>query len=136
MISTIIDSWNDLCSLFRCYPTPGVRESLYCIALDKQDIKLSYRGKEKQAMNWADLKEVAIVTTDEGPFRCDFYWILCGTSSKMVIPKGAIGESQLLQELQQLPNFDNEAVILACTSADNNSFTCWHKPDAKCGNAI
>jgi hypothetical protein len=33
----------------------------------------------------------------------------------------------MLEKIQQLPGFDNEAVIKAMTSTTNNRFICWQR---------
>ena len=83
-----------------------------------------------ESVGWDELKEVAIVTTDEGPFATDVMWVLIGAVSGCVIPQGAAGEDELLRRLQSLPGFNNEAVIEAMGSTSNRQFVCWEKVPA------
>jgi hypothetical protein len=57
------------------------------------------------------------------------YWYLIGSDGKSgcLVPQSSDGSNQLLKRLQQLPNFDHEAVIKAMTSTDNAKFMCWKK---------
>lgn len=80
-----------------------------------------------ESVEWDDLKEVAIVTTDEGPFAADVVWLLIGGKSVCVVPQGATGEDVLLEKLQTLPGFNNEAVIEAMGSTSNRKFVCWER---------
>lgn len=82
-----------------------------------------------ESVLWKDLIVVFIETTDRGPFEPDLFWILVGEGSGCVVPIGAVGEEDLLNALQKLPGFDNEAVTAAMTSVTNQRFTCWKRED-------
>jgi len=64
-------------------------------------------------VGWADLQKVEVVTTSDGPFHPDVFWVLHGTEGGCAVPQGATGDKQLLDRLQALPGFDNGAVIAA-----------------------
>ena len=77
---------------------------------------------------WEDLVEVQIVTTDEGPFVDDVFFLLAGRNGTGVcVPQGAPGSAPLLERLQRLPHFDNDQVIQAMMSSKNARFVCWKK---------
>jgi hypothetical protein len=78
-----------------------------------------------ETVQWNDLREVGILTTDEGPVGEDVFWMLLGASGGCAIPSGAQGMKELLTRLQQLPEFDNEAVIKAMGTTTNGKFVCW-----------
>jgi hypothetical protein len=81
-----------------------------------------------EAVAWTDLVEVQIVTTDEGPFVDDVFFLLAGSNGKGVcVPQGAPGSEPLLDRLQKLPNFDNEQVIAAMGCSNNARFVCWKR---------
>ena len=44
-----------------------------------------------------------------------------------VIPQGAAGEEGLLDRLQKLEGFDNNAVIEAMSATENERFVCWRR---------
>jgi len=71
-----------------------------------------------ETIRWDDLDEVGVLTTDEGPFREDVFFLLTGADGKSgcVVPQSSDGCDQLLERLQQLPGFDHEAVIKAMSS--------------------
>jgi len=83
----------------------------------------------REALRWDELEEVGIVTTSDGPFAEDVFWLLLGPSrrSGCAIPASALGMDELLARLQGLPNFDNEAVIRAMGSTTDARFQCWTK---------
>ena len=73
------------------------------------------------------IDEVVIVTTDDGPFADDVFWVLrCGDREE-VIPDGSPASANLLETLQKLPGFDNEAVIKAMMCTDNARFVVWRR---------
>ena len=81
---------------------------------------------EPRAVRWDSLRAVLIETTDQGPFVDDVWWILIDGEGHCMIPQEVGGEA-LLARLQELPDFDNEAVIAAMMSVENKLFTCWQR---------
>ncbi|MGE4545946.1 MAG: hypothetical protein AB7D06_17800 [Pedobacter sp.] len=83
----------------------------------------------QESVRWDDLVEVGILTTDEGPWSEDVFWLLLASDLKSgcAVPQGAEGANKLLEALQTLPEFDNEAVIKAMGSSSNAKFVCWRK---------
>ncbi len=62
----------------------------------------------QESVRWDDLIEVGIVTTDEGPFLDDIFWVLLSSDGKTgcSVPQGIEGEKELLHRLQALPGFE------------------------------
>ena len=110
-------------------------ESEFVVQYDDRSVTLSHPRRGTQAVLWSDLQEVEIVTTDDSPWACDWYWLLHGATSGIAVPQGATGEATLLERLQRLPAFDNEAVIQASARSDNHRVICWkrHTPTAEPG---
>ena len=104
-------------------------ESQYVVTVTEEGVSVRRPDGEVESVTWQDLRGVLLETTDQGPFVPDVFWVLVGTESGCVIPQGAIGESELLKRLQNLPGFDNEQVIQASCSADNAKFLCWKYQD-------
>ena len=77
----------------------------------------------------SELNEVAIVTTADGPFVDDVMWVLSGTSCGCLVPSETEGMQALLGRLQQLPSFNNEAVIEAMGCCSNARFVCWRREE-------
>jgi len=82
-----------------------------------------------ETIRWDDLHEVDILTTDEGPWREDVFFLLLASDGKSgcAVPQSSEGSKLLFERLQQLPNFDNEAVIRAMGSTANARFVCWKR---------
>src|ERR1700754_3030753 len=121
-------NWKDwLKSKFRARPAVSNPEGAFVVTMSDDLISCARSTGLIESVRWDDLKEVAIVTTDEGPFAIDVIWLLVGESSGCVVPQGAAGEQELLVRLQTLPGFNNEALIEAMTSTRNRKFVCWEK---------
>ncbi len=106
--------------------SPAQAERVEC---EGERITAHRRGGHEESILWADLAEVRIVTTDEGPWCEDIYWLLtsAGNESGCAVPGQAEGVIDLLNRLQELPGFDNEAVVEAMGSTKNASFLCWKR---------
>lgn len=85
-----------------------------------------FGGKQIEGVRWDQLVKISIMTTDEGPFVEDFFWLLqAADGSGAAIGQGQASEIDLLGRLQRLPRFDNVAVIKASGSCENAEFVCW-----------
>jgi hypothetical protein len=106
---------------------PLMPENLWLVCVSDTEVRCTRPGGIVESVGWDDLRRVEIVTTDEGPFAPDVFWVLHGTTTGCVVPQGADGEDQLLQRLQALPGFRNEEVIKAMSSAEIARFLCWER---------
>ena len=95
------------------------------VTFDEQQVIRTLADGRTETARWDDLLEVSIMTTDEGPFAVDVYWLLRGASGGCTVPSDAEGLEALLARLQQLPNFNNETVVQAMGSTANATFVCW-----------
>jgi hypothetical protein len=102
-------------------------ESSCVVQLSETGVSSTNPNGRIDTVEWHDLNSVEIVTTDKGPFFPDVFWLLNGSRTKCVIPQGATGETELLNRLQKLPGFRNEALIKAMQSTDNARFLCWQR---------
>jgi hypothetical protein len=78
-------------------------------------------------MVWSHLQDVELVTTADGPFTEDVFWVLRGAGATVSVPQSADGSDALLARLQKLPGFDSRAVIAAMSSAGEAHFPCWSR---------
>ncbi len=104
-----------------------IPEGLYVIFITDTAVSYEHPNGTIQSIAWDELRRVEIVTTDEGPFLPDSFWVLTGEKNQCIIAQGAQGESLLLERLQSLPEFDNEALISAIGSTSNERFLCWDR---------
>lgn len=103
------------------------------MAFDEHGVRCVRRNGLVESVTWDDLQIVFIETTDLGPIVDDVFWVLGGSSGGCVVPSEANGCEELVARLQQLPGFDNEAVVRAVQCTDNGTFVCWQR--AKANNA-
>ena len=82
-----------------------------------------------ESIEWSELNEIRIITTDEGPWAEDAYWLFIGIdeSEGCVIPNGAEGFSKLFDYFEKMPGFNDDIVVKAMGSTNNSSFTVWKK---------
>ncbi len=95
--------------------------------VDENGVACHWTDRAVDIVSWDDLVQVEIRTTDDGPFIDDVYFVLRGSESVCVVPSETEGFGGLLERLQRLPGFDNEAVIRAMTCTDNAVFLCWRR---------
>ena len=104
-----------------------VPESLVVVRITDEEVICDRPDGETERVRWADLQRVEVITTDDGPFAPDVFWVLHGTTNGCAVPQGATGDRELLQRVQALPGFDNESFIRAMGSTENARFPCWQK---------
>jgi hypothetical protein len=111
----------------RSRPEPGMDR----VRFDGEEVTRWMADGRSEHVRWDELEEVGIITTDEGPFAEDVYWILVarGGNGGCAVPSGAEGADALLARLQELPGFDNEVVIRAMASTENARFVCWRRTE-------
>lgn len=90
-------------------------------------IHIEWPEKPAQVVAMDALIGVAVETTDQGPFVEDVWWHLATSETVATYPSEATGAGELLSQLQLLPNFNNERLIQAMSSAQNNMFILWDK---------
>ena len=111
---------------------PGERaplqpESQFVVRLSDSEIVCERPDGKTERVTWDDLQRVEILTTADGPFAPDVFWVLSGTDAGCVIPWGATGDRELLERLQTLQRFDNTAVINSASKTDEAMTLCWQR---------
>ena len=90
-------------------------------------IHIEWPEKPAQVVAMDALIGVAVEITDQGPFVEDVWWHLATSETVATYPSEATGAGDLLSQLQSLPTFNNERLIQAMSSAQNNMFILWDK---------
>jgi hypothetical protein len=114
-------------SIFRrSKPKPKARDS---VTFTDDSVRRVRADGVTETIRWDDVHEVGILTTDEGPWQEDVFFLLIAADGKSgcCVPQSSDGSKQLLERLQQLPGFDNEAVIKGMGSTSNGKFVCWKR---------
>lgn len=101
------------------------------VAFDGDGIVRTLADGRQESIRWTDLRQVAIVTTGDGPFGNDLFWMLTGDAGGCLLPGDADGAETLMTRLQELPGFDNEAALLAMACTGEQRFVCWQDADAE-----
>lgn len=102
-------------------------ESMWSVGITDETLSLKHPNGTTNSIQWNAVKGIFIETTDEGPFSADVFWLVADDKGSLKIPQGATGEQELLDHLQKLPGFDNEMLIKAMGSTDNQIFPVWLK---------
>lgn len=98
------------------------------VSHDRESITLSRDDGSAEILLWSELVSVTVLTTDEGPFAQDLFWVLRSRDGRksLVVPMNARGEHDLLHAMQErLEGFDNMTVVEAMGSTEKASFTVW-----------
>lgn len=97
------------------------------LAIDDTGVRRFLADGRSEALAWAELREVSIVTTADGPYAEDVFVVLRGAGEGgVMVGQGLAIEHKLLEELQRrLPDLDNEAIIRAMGSTQEARFVVW-----------
>jgi hypothetical protein len=99
------------------------------VEFDERGIRRYRSNGPMEEIEWSELDEIGIVTTDEGPWVDDVIWLFSNAdqSNGCAVSNYSPGFSELLSRIQALPGFDNEAVVRAMGSTSNDRFVVWKK---------
>jgi len=97
----------------------------FSVEFDEAEVICRRSDGHEESVRWADLRAVLIRTTSDGPFVDDVFWVLAGEKGGCVVPSESAGVQELMERLQQLPGFDDQAVIAAMCCASDKEFLCW-----------
>ncbi|AHH15972.1 hypothetical protein NONO_c11650 [Nocardia nova SH22a] len=76
---------------------------------------------------WQELTEVRIITTADGPFTDDVFFVLIGVRGNGCVVPHSAADNGFLVRLQQLPGFDNAKVIEAMGTVSDRQFLVWRR---------
>jgi hypothetical protein len=108
-----------------------VPEATYRVEVSDSKVVCWSPDGSSESVQWDDLQQFEIVTTDEGPYATDVYWVLHGSETGCVIPQGATGDDALLRRLETLPGSDRAAFARAMGSTSNQRFSIWSRTSAE-----
>jgi len=97
------------------------------VVFDEEGVMRTMANGQVEGVRWDDLVRVEIMTTDQGPFVDDVFWLLSAEDHGCAVPSESEGMLALLERLQELPGFDDEAVIRAMGCTDNEFFEVWSR---------
>jgi hypothetical protein len=97
------------------------------VQVDDDVVSCLSPGGRCETVWWNDLIRVLVVTTDQGPFVDDIFWVLQGQNGQCVVPSESQGVDALFDRLKKLPGFNWDAAIDASSSVENREFLCWER---------
>lgn len=113
---------------------PGFRLSSRAETLDVSlwGLRMFDAGELRDSVSWADLEEVAVVTTPDGPGPEESYLVLRGTSGNgVIIPHAVAVNSGVLSALPlYVPGFDTHRLAAAMASDTDDVHLIWRAPTA------
>lgn len=96
------------------------------VTLEIDDVGIHRRvGDELSALRWDELVRIQIVTTDQGPFVDDVFWLFCAGDGRVCTVPSTEISSGIFARLERFEGVDYEAAIRAMGSTDNASFLIW-----------
>ena len=103
--------------------TPG---GPYMVTISEDGIACEHPKRKKESIRWDQIIEIRLVTTDEGPFQPDMWYLFLGESEGCSVPSEAKGFDQLWEEFKtRFSGLDYQAIIEASTN--NAQKTIWKK---------
>lgn len=85
-----------------------------------------------ESFRWDELVRIEILTTADGPFAPDFFWVFFAEEGGAVIPSGAAGLDPVTDRAFALPGFDHQGFIEgAIPSTEEAGFVVWRRPDPR-----
>ena len=100
----------------------GIKE----VEIDEEKLTIKWPDGRNDEFLLKNLKKIAIITTDKGPFMPDIFWFLL-IDIPMMIPDDPLypGTEKLKEVLFELPGFDYEEFTKAMMGTENNAFEVW-----------
>ena len=80
-------------------------------AIDDEGVSRLLDNGERESVRWADLVAVRILTTDQGPWMEDHFWVLVGTGGSGCVV-AVVDEETFSRLVRQVPGFALELMRL------------------------
>ncbi|HEY9753867.1 MAG TPA: hypothetical protein V6C97_01755 [Oculatellaceae cyanobacterium] len=97
------------------------------VTMTDEAITRTVSSGETESVRFDDLEEVYIVTTDQGPFVEDLFYVLKGHHGGTIIGQEWASRVGLMERLFKLPNLNLEQIVQAMASIDNHAFLIWRE---------
>jgi hypothetical protein len=110
-------------------------EGQFIVIMTERGVACEHPRRKRECVEWDEINEIGILTTDEGPFAPDFWLLLIGDGKGVSVPQGAKRYEELYDRISRFPGFNYESVIKASVSTENARFICWKRKDTREGSA-
>jgi hypothetical protein len=98
-------------------------------AIDIDDLGVTRhldKGKTEQ-IRWDQLEKIEIITTSDGPWGEDVFWVFHEDDKGCVVPNSDPRVGELIQKIESFEAYDANAVIAAMGSASEATFLVWQR---------
>tara|TARA_B110000211_G_scaffold189657_1_gene216000 strand:- start:85 stop:453 length:369 start_codon:yes stop_codon:yes gene_type:complete len=93
---------------------------------DNEITTIDFQLKENR-VRIVDVETVEIEVYEAGPWGCEFWWRIIGEGSVVLIPNGAEGETDLVEEVKRWGGFNISEYEKATNDPENESYLVWSK---------
>lgn len=97
------------------------------VEFDDAIVRRTMSDGRVECVRWAELRRIEVMTTDEGPFVEDVFWLLFGETGGVVAPSQTAGTKALVDHILGMPRVDSQAVVDAMASHENARFVVWRR---------
>ena len=102
-------------------------ENDFVIMLTDESITVIRPGRVKEMIRWDDVRSISVITTDEGPFLPDVWFVLQGNDGQCQFPQGAPKADEAYERISLFDGFDFETFIKSMSSTENARFLLWQQ---------
>jgi hypothetical protein len=99
------------------------------VSFDGQSIVVGDRNAVVTTLALSELERIVILTTSEGPYVCDVFWVLESDAAVCSFASESEGANAVVSALMALPGFDYGAGVLAAGSVSESIFPVWKRVD-------
>ncbi|MCB0608731.1 MAG: hypothetical protein H6562_01325 [Lewinellaceae bacterium] len=102
-------------------------EELFQVTITDDFVTVEHPKKKTKTVKWAEIEEVRVVNTDQGPWLPDVWIELVGKDDSCSIPQGAEGYNEVFEVVSGYDGFDAMNYIKAMGSTDNEQRVLWKR---------
>jgi hypothetical protein len=97
------------------------------VVADDSGLSIVKPEKESKQFLWSEVNHVGILTTSDGPFFDDVFFIIRTDQTAVCIALGDAVKIQLLSYFEKFPGFKWDKAVEAMTYTTEASFECWDR---------
>src|SRR4051794_5506732 len=106
-------------ALLRANAAPAVP-----VVIDDNGVTRKLSSHRVERVRWDELIEVAVMTTADGPWADDVFYVLGAEGHGCVVPESFADEA-FVDRLLSLPGFDHDTFVEAMGSTSEATYVCW-----------
>jgi len=110
--------------------TSGPDSSTDSVTYDDVGVTRQHASGRVDDVDWADLREVAVMVRADGRGQPDPHVVLTGRKASTIVHSRVQGVGPLVTRLGKLPAFDQAAFDRATASTERGRVVCWQRPGA------